>query len=286
MALDFDYVDRGAGLLGGLGGLVGGIVGGDAGDEERRRAAANLASLRALYSEINPIVQAGAETAYNLGPSAMEGVASEVDPAQRSTQLQALRALMDAGANGGMDAQSRASLLQGQAMAAREQRAQQGALRQDFQSRGMGGGGMELALRTAAGQQSANANAMAGVQAAADARTRQLAALQSGAALAGQVRGQDYGQAADRAQARDRVAEYNSRNSQGVAGRNIDRAYNARQQTVDNRFRRAGGEAAALQGQADMSMDEARRREQRGYALGGAIGSTAGAVGGGFLGGW
>lgn len=284
--MDWDMIDRGTNLLGGIGGGIGAWLGGDASEDERKRAEETLRSIGRLYEGVNPYVSAGHEDAFDLGPSAMEGVASQVDPAMRSAQLQALRGLMDAGANGGMDAQSRAALMQGQAMAAREQRAQQGALRQDFQARGMGGGGLELGLRAAAGQQSANANAMAGVQAAGDARSRALSALQSGAGIAGQVRGADYSQAADRAGARDRVAEYNSRNRQGVAGRNIDRTMDARQQTVNNQFRRADGQAGALSGQVQMSREEAERRRQQGYAVGGALGSAAGAVGGGFLGGW
>lgn len=286
MPLDFDMIDRGTNLVGGIGAGIGAWLGADASEEERKRAEETLRSIERLYEGVNPYVSAGHEDTFNLGPSAMEGVASQVDPTLRSTQLQALRGLMDAGTSGGMDAQSRASLMQGQAMAAREQRAQQGALRSDFQQRGMGGGGLELGLRAAAGQQAANANAMAGVQAAGDARQRALAALQSGAGIAGQVRGADYGQAADRANSRDRVAEYNSRNSQGVAGRNIDRALGARQQTVNNQFRQADGRAGALQGQVQMSREEAERRRQQGYAVGGMLGSAAGAVGGGVLGGW
>lgn len=283
---DWDAIGAGSGILGGLGGLVGGIVGDESAEDARRRAEATWRSMGALYDGINPYVTAQGETAVGLGPSAMEGVVGEVDPATRSMQMQALRSLMGMGEAGGMDPQSRSDLMQSQAMAAREQRAQQGAIRNDFAARGRGGGGTELALRAAAGQQSANANAMAGVQAAGDARTRALQALASGAGLAGQVRGADYAQAADRAGARDRVAEYNARNRQGVQGRNADRANDAQQRTFDNRMRRAGGQAGALQGQAGMQLDEAERRARQGYALGSAVGNTVGAVGGGFLGGW
>lgn len=278
-------MQAGADIGGGVGGVLGGWLGGSAAENERRRIRGNLSSMRALYSELNPIVQAGYEDTYDVGPSAMEGVASELDPTLRSSQLQALRALMDVGTEGGMDPQSRAALMQANANAAREARAQQGALRQDFQSRGLGGGGLELGLRAAAGQQAANANAMAGVQAAADARARQIAALQSGAALAGNVRGADYGQAADRAQARDRVAELNARNRQDVQGRNIDRQYNAAQQTFQNRFARAGGEADALRANTEYQRAEEERRARQGYAAGGAIGSGLGAIGGAIFGG-
>jgi len=286
MAVNWDYVDRGGDLLGGLGGLAGSLLGDAGAENARREARGTLAAWRGLYQGINPIVSAVKEEEVGLGPSAMEGVASEVDPSSRAAQVSALRSLMGIANEGGMDPQSRAALLQAQGAAARERAATTGALRQSFQSRGMGGGGMELALATGAGQQAANANAMAGVQAAADARTRQLQALSQGAGLAGQVRGQDYSQAADRAGARDRVAEYNARNQQAVRGRNADRAYTAQQQTVDNRFRSAAGQAGAMAGQVDEASREAERRARQGYAIGGAAGSLLGSVGGGLLGGW
>lgn len=284
MAFNWDNALGFGDLLGGIGGAIGGFIGDRAGEDERRRAMANLNAIRGLYEGINPYVQAGVEETYNLGPSAMEGVASQVDPTMRSTQLAALRSLMETAGQGGFDAQSQAALMQAQGQAAQQQRAQQGALRQDFAARGRAGGGTELALRAAGQQQSANANAMAGVQAAADARARALAALQSGASLAGQVRGTDYAQAADVAGARDRIAEYNSRNSQAVAGRNIDRRYQADQQTYNNRLGRADRQAGAMRDQSSYLMDQERRRREMGQGLGSAVGRGAGAVGGGYFG--
>lgn len=283
MAIDWDNVLGFGDLLGGVGGAIGGLIGDRAGEADRRRAMANLNAIRGLYQGINPNVQAGYEETYNLGPSAMEGVASQVDPAMRSTQLAALRSLMETAGQGGFDAQSQAVLMQAQGQAAQQQRALQGALRQDFAARGRAGGGAELALRAAGQQQSANANAMAGVQAAADARARAMAALQSGASLAGQVRGADYSQAADAAGARDRIAEYNSRNSQAVRGRNIDRQYDAAQQTLNNRFRRADGEAGAMRAQSDYLMQQEQRRRELAQGVGSAVGRGAGAVAGGYF---
>lgn len=283
MAFDWDNAAGFGDLLGGLGGALGGLLGDRAGEDERRKAQQYLASIRGLYDAIDPSVRAYQEQTHNLGPSAMEGVASQLDPTLRSTQLAALRDLMGMAEAGGFDPQSRAQLAQAQASAAQQQRAQEGALRQDFAGRGMAGGGSELALRAAAQQQAANANSMAGVQAAADARTRALASLQSGAALAGQVRNADYGQATDLAGARDRIAEYNSRNSQAVHGRNLDRLTQAEQATIDNRFRRAGGQAAAYRDQASYLMDRERRNREMGQGLGSAVGRGAGAIGGGFL---
>lgn len=278
-------MQAGAELGAGLGAVGGSLLARGGADNSRRRARGELAAWRALYQGINPEVQVQHEEAYNLGPSAVEEVGTSLDPSTRAAQARALRTLMGVGAEGGMDPQSQAALLQAQAAAAREQRAAQGALRQSFASRGTGGGGLELGLSAAAGQQAANANAMAGAQAAADARARQLQALASGAGLAGQMRGADYGQAMDRAGARDRVAEYNARNSQAVRGRNIDRQYAATQQSLDNRFRRADGQAASYARGVNMYMDEAERKMREGQGMGSAIGRAGGAAVGAMFGG-
>lgn len=117
------------------------------------------------------------------------------------------------------------------------------------------------------------------------ARARQLQALASGASLAGQMRGMDYGQAMDRAGARDRVAEYNARNSQAVRGRNIDRRFAADQQTINNRFRRADGQAAGYNRAADMYEEDARRIMAESQGIGSAVGRGVGAAAGAMFGG-
>jgi hypothetical protein len=180
-----------------------------------------------------------------------------------------------------MDAQSRAQQAQALAASAQQVQAQQGALLNSYAARGMGGSGASLGAALAAQQGAAQANAMGGLQAAADSRSRQLAALRDSGSLAAQVRGQDYGQASDLAGARDRVAEANTRNRQDVQGRNIDRRMDARQQTINNQFRRVDGMAGARRNMSDYYMSEQDRRRRNGSAVGTAVGGTIGAVGGG-----
>lgn len=265
-----------------LGGALGGWIGNNNARNNRGDIDGELAYLARLYDPtsgiMNPIVQAGYESTVDVGPSALEGMQAQLDPVARQQQMRALRGLMEAGQQGGMDPQSRLALAQAEQRAAQQQRATQGLMRQEFAQRGMSGGGTELALRAQAAQGAANTNAMAGMQAAADARQRQLLALAQGGAMAGQVRGQDYGQAADLAGARDRIAEANARNRQSVQGRNIDRRYNAQQQTFANRMGMANGRAGVGRMSIDWNQDEAARKVTQGAATGSAIGRTAGEV--------
>lgn len=271
----------GAQAFGAIGGAIGAWQGDlDAGEDRRKQLQLLQYNLRD-FDGINPLVQAQIEEAYGLGPSAYEGIAAQMDPATRNAQMDALRELGRVGLEGGMDAQSRAQQAQALAASAQQVQAQQGALLNSYAARGMAGSGASLGAALAAQQGAAQANAMGGLQAAADSRQRQLAALRDSGAIASQVRGQDYGQAADLAGARDRVAEANQRNRQAVQGRNIDRTMQARQQTIGNQLARANGMAGSRRDMADYYMSEQDRRRRNGAAVGTGIGGTIGAVGGG-----
>lgn len=148
------------GVLGGLGGLFG-----DDNDAEAMR-----------------ILQA-------LDPEA--GQLAAEDPEARRRILGALEYLYNQGAAGGMDPQSRAALAQAQSQTAAAEQGARGALQQNAAARGVGGSGVEF-LGTLANQQgAAQRNALAGVNAAGDARTRAMQAMYQAANGYGDVRGQD-----------------------------------------------------------------------------------------------
>lgn len=278
MAYDFD---QGGGLgdfLGGIGGAIGGIFGG--GDEERRQAADLYHRAVQEYAGLDPSIRAERESAVNLGPSAMEGVASQVDPTGRNMQLQALQSIMESGLSGGMDAQSRARMAQAQAQSAQQERAARQSLQQQAQARGMGTGMSSYAAQLANQQGAAQRLGQEGVQAAGDANARALQAFAQGGSLAGHLRAGDYGQAADRARAADVINAYNARNQQDVAARNIDRGMQAHQQTFNNRLGQANATNSARYQQARNFEDEAQRQRQRGAGIGEAAGRGIGMAGG------
>jgi hypothetical protein len=146
------------------------------------------------------------------------------DPAARQKMMGALEYLYNQGAQGGMDPQSRAALAQAQTQTAAAEQGARGALTQNAAARGVGGSGVEF-LGTLANQQgAASRNALAGTQAAGDARTRALQAMHSAAGVGGQIRGDDSRklEAANRLQMFNR--EQQMRKAQLVAGVNSDEA--------------------------------------------------------------
>lgn len=270
---------------GALGGMVGAVIGDSEGEKYRRRALRALQDASRMWGAIPTDINALGEDTYSLGPSAVEGVGASMDPATRQAQLRALSQLMEQAEAGGLDASARAQQAQALGAAAQQNRAQQGALLDSFAARGMSGSGAELAARLAAQQGATQANSMSGLQAAADAQARRMAALTQGASLAGQVRQADYGQAMDLAGARDAVAQYNTRSRQDVAGRNVDRRNQRNQQNIDNRFRQAAGQQGSARDIADWNMTEEERKRRFhtgiGTGVGTGIGAAVGAVAGG-----
>jgi hypothetical protein len=157
--------------------------------------------------------------------------------------MQALRALYD---EGGMDAGARSALAQAQESSAANERMQRMAIGQNMQARGLGSGGTQLAAQLAAQQGGANRNAMAGTQAAADARSRAIQGL-TGSAQVGQ----------------------------GIkAGEDAFEQFNARQ-----RLSRAGmlSDAQNAEASARQKEDEDRRRAAAGL---GSISPVGGIIGG------
>jgi hypothetical protein len=141
------------------------------------------------------------------------------DPAVRQQQMAALQKLSEVG-NEGFTIEDKAALNRIQGDNAAVERGQREALMQGMARRGMGGSGLELASNLSNQQAAASANSQAGLDIAAAQRRRALEALMAGGQMAGQVRGQDFDEQARVAQARDAIAEFNARNTQGVMQRN------------------------------------------------------------------
>jgi hypothetical protein len=271
--------DMGAGLLGAGGALLGDIFGGADREEQLRK----YREMQRLYQGIPVEMRAEQEGVEALGPSAFEGLTE--DPALRQQQMATMQALQDIYSQGGLDLQARADIAEAQAASAQNERAQRGAILEDFARRGGGSGNQALLAALSAQQGNANRAGMESMRGAADAQARAFQALAASGQLAGQVRGQDYGAMSDKARAADIVAQYNAQNRQGVQGRNADRRYMAQRDTTDNRFRQADGQAGALDRQAGYYQSEEDRKRRLGYGIGSAVGrglgTAAGFIGGG-----
>lgn len=147
--------------------------------------------------------------------------AISLDPRLRQAQFAALQQLQQIGTEGGLTATSRASLDEIQRAAAGRERAQRGAILQQFAQRGISGSGLELAAQLSAQQAEAGRVSSEGFQTQALAEQRALQALQQAGALGGQIRGQEFGEQAATAQAQDIINSFNVSQRQNIQLRNI-----------------------------------------------------------------
>lgn len=243
------------------------------------------------------------ETAVKLGPSEMQGIA--MDPALRQAQMSALSKLQGIGEAGGRDAQFLSDAARVENDVNTNLQGQQGAIQQNMAARGMSGGGSELVARNMAAQQAANRHGQSALDLNAQAQQRALQSIMQAGQLGGQIQGQDFNQAAQKAQAADAINRFNAQNQQGVMSANVGaknqaqqynatnaqnvsnqnvglgnqaQQYNANlaQQQFDNEMKKRGVVGGAQQGLANSYQNEADRNRQ---FVGGLIGAGAQAYG-------
>lgn len=184
-----------------------------------------------LYKEVvrlNPEL----EQAVTLGPSAMEGIAT--DPRLKQAQMNALNKLQDISDAGGRDAQflSDASRVQNDINS--NLKGNQDAIIQNMAARGMSGGMTEMVARNQATQSAANRQAQMDLDINAQAQQRALNALMNGGQMGGQMQAQDFNQQAQVAGSKDAISKFNAANTQQVRNNNVNTANNAQQYNATN----------------------------------------------------
>ena len=219
--------------------------------------------------------------------SEWEGV--QTDPMLRDRQLASMGALDEIIGAGGMTQTDEANLGRIQSQAATADRGRRDAIMQNAAMRGMGGGGNELVAQLQSSQAAANQQAQQGLDVSGMAQQRALAAISGQGQMAGQIRGQDFGEAGQRASNLDAIGQFNKANTMDtnryntdVRNRAIDETNRLKQQEFGNTMDVKAGKSGALgtgvgyyTGVAD------RKQRQKGAILGGAIkGGTAYATGG------
>lgn len=255
---------------------------GGGGDEGEELAREQFERAQELYGGLElPTVDQLTGQLHLAGPSQVGQ--AQADPYSIEAQRAALQQLQQMG-RGGLTAQEDAAWQQGQRSARAYDRSQRAALEQMAQARGLGGSGMSLAAQLQAQQGGADRAAMAQTELQANAHMRALQALQGQAALAGQMRGQSFGEQVTRGSAIDRFNQGN------VDRRNTYEARRgaAQQQGFTNRYNQATGQAGAASTLGNFEWgvhqnDQAQRRadDERlaGYAQ--TAGSVWGMGGGG-----
>lgn len=214
---------------------------------------------------------------YMQDPSLMAGIST--DPRLQQAQYDALQSLQDISDSGGLTASDRAKLgqiatdEQTQARGARE------AILQNMEARGAGGSGASLLAQLQNSQDAASRQSQRDLDVAGMAQDRALQAIQAAGAMGGQMQQTSFNQQAEQAKAQDAINAFNAQNMNQIglantqannaaqqanlaekqriadanaATRNTQQQYNKSlaQQDFENRYKKAGGTAAAYQNQA------------------------------------
>lgn len=244
--------------------------------------------------------QAGQESNIDMGPSSYEDIA--IDPRLEAAQMGALEQISQMGETGFTPAEQ-AALRESRRDSASEAQAKSAQLMDEYARRGMGGSGAELAARLQAGQSSADRMSQEGDRLAQMSQERALNAIGQTAALGGQIRGQQFGEQSDVAQAKDAISQFNTANQQNVQQRNVNAAnqaslrnlgekqriaeagantkntqqqYNKQllQQKFQNEIQKAGGVAQQYNNVAAAEQTAAANTAKQNAALIGAAGSV------------
>jgi hypothetical protein len=266
------------------------IVGGSF-DDTPDKAAAAIKANQDLYNNIQaPNLKWQHYDPASFTPESAKYEQINQDPAQRSAQMAALNQLAGLSQTGMSDvdaagyARSRAEA--GQISSQGEQAALANA-----QNRGVGGSGLEFAMREMANQSGANSAQNAGLQQASDAaKQRAMYATAYGQGLSN-MRGQDF----QSAQANTNIVnQFNQQNTQArnaaqagnIANQNQAQQYNnqgnisTQQANFNNQMTKAGGQAGANTGMANLyGAQNAANTSERGVMTGLAGDALMGAFG-------
>jgi hypothetical protein len=267
-------------------------------DAERQRVSMELMQYLGDY---NPQT----ETALAMGPTGMEQVS--LDPRLRAAQMSALEQ-MSGLASGEIKPGDMAAFELARRNAAQESEAKQQQILQEMQARGQGGSGAELIARLTASQRGADRLQQAQLEEAKAMQQARMQALAQQASMAGQTRGQEYGEQSDLARARDAIAQFNLANQQNVGQRNVagvnqaqlrnletkqniagqnvglrnqEQMYNKNlaQQEFQNRMNLAAGRSGQYQGMANAADQAAAGAAAMWAGIGQGVGTGLGAYG-------
>jgi hypothetical protein len=165
------------------------------------------------------------EQTLTQSPSALAGYQN--NQTYQNAQQSALNSMLQRG-QGGLTASDRAAYNQVQSQNAQAVQGQQGAIQQQYQSMGQGGGGTQLAAELA-NQQGQDQNLYnSGLQIAGQANQNALQAMSQAGQLGGQLQAQNFGVAQAKAQSQNAINQFNTQNALGVQAANTQ-AQNAAQ---------------------------------------------------------
>jgi hypothetical protein len=158
----------------------------------------------------------------------------QVDPSLKQAQMSGLSKLQQVVDDGGMMLEDKANLAGIQNSIDASERGSREAILSNARQRGMSGSGLELAAQLQGQQAAATRSSTEGLNTAAQAQKRALDALMQRSQMAGDIRGQEYGEQSDAAKAQDLINQFNTRNRQDVQQRNVAERNAAQQYNLGN----------------------------------------------------
>jgi hypothetical protein len=200
----------------------------------------------------------------HLGPSAFAG--AESDPAARAMQQQAMQKFGALSSPNNLSFRAAANSAEMQAN--QQAGAQEGAVRQQMQAHGLGGSGVDYALRQQAGSNAANRSAAQGFEGAMEGQRQATNALGQAAGLATTIRGQSWDEASRKAAAYDETNRFNE----------MGRAAGA-QQDFQNKMGLAGARAGVYEKGAAYAGGKADATQQQWGNYGASAAKEAGTLG-------
>lgn len=169
-----------------------------------------LANLRERFGDYDKLGSAGYKdiVAEQMGPSAFEGIAPDLEA--RQAQQESMAALADLAANGGLSLADMQALNEIQRNLSRNDSARRQGLANEFAARGQLGSGAQLAMALQGQQQAAESASQRGESAAAQAQQRAMQAILQRGQMARGMGNDDYARKADAARARDAIEARNA----------------------------------------------------------------------------
>ena len=209
-----------------------GAIGELAAGGQRQKAEAMLRQMQTEFRDI-PLPSLEEIEVQTLGPSALEGI--KADPTLEGEQYEAL-GQVDELSQTGTGIQDRAALNAIANQLGRRSRAAAAGIEADMAGRGLAGSGVDYATRAQLASDSNQRLSEAGQNIAGDAANRRFQAVMAKGDLSGRMRGQQYSEKANAAQARDAIMRFNAQSRDSANRFNQGQ----RQQRFQNQVQKTG----------------------------------------------
>jgi hypothetical protein len=221
--------------------------------------------LSALQVQLQKEVVAGTLTpeqasAQLIGSNAFNQIAT--DPSLVGAQKQAIQQLQQIGTQGGLTAVDKAQLNDINNAQNQQNQSQNQATMQQAQQRGMGNSGINQVNQLVNEQGSADRAANSGLNVAAQAQARALQALQGAGSQAGALQGQEYSQAANKAQAQNAIDLFNKQTLNSTNLYNVNAANQAQAANLQNAQTVANTNTGIANTQAQTNADAVQKQYQ------------------------